>query len=286
MVGKVRAAGLIADGEIQWHRLPVLPHRAGFGGSPDAASRAAIKFSIVPVVEWRVNEKAGDVPINSQIPYERWKDGRVGKNAVGASMIVVGIAGGIASGKSLVAEHLTKLGAVVLDADRAGHAVLCDPDVKAQLRARWGDVVFDGSGEVDRRRVAAIVFAAAPDGPRELAWLESVSHPRIRRRLREQMRRLAESGKEVAVLDAAVMFKAGWDGLCDYLIFVDTPLEQRIARAKLRGWSEAELRSREDSQLPMAEKQRRADFVINNSATVDATLAQVENLWNSLDHKR
>src|SRR5206468_438085 len=85
---------------------------------------------------------------------------------------VIGLVGGVASGKSLIAGQLADLGAVVLDADRAGHEVLDEPEVRAALRRRWGDAVFGTNGAVNRTSVGRIVFAPPPDGPRELQFLE------------------------------------------------------------------------------------------------------------------
>ena len=198
-------------------------------------------------------------------------------------MILIGIVGGIASGKTQVTEKLRQLGATVLDADRIGHEVLDEPEVRAALRARWGDGVCDAHGRVDRRQVASIVFAAPPLGPEELAYLERLTHPLIGQRLRQQLADLACEGRsQVVVLDAAVMLKAGWGNDCDHILFVDAPRAQRLARARLRGWDEAELAAREAAQLPLAAKRSRADVIIDNSSSLEYTYAQVERFWRSL----
>ena len=156
-------------------------------------------------------------------------------------MILIGVVGGIASGKSEVSGALQRLGAKLVDADRIGHEVLEDPEVKAAIGQRWGGEVFDAHGLVDRRRVAGIVFAAPPKGPEELTFLEQWTHPRIGQQLREQIAKWARTGRvKAAVLDAPMLLKAGWDAFCDRLLFVDAPREQRLARARRRGWNEAE----------------------------------------------
>src|SRR5438477_12900597 len=99
-------------------------------------------------------------------------------------MLILGLVGGIASGKSLVAECLRDLGAVVLDADRAGHAVLREPDVVAALVNRWGNSILDPAGQISRRAVAKIVFAAGNEAERK--FLEQVTHPRIENLLRQE----------------------------------------------------------------------------------------------------
>ncbi|MGC4003855.1 MAG: dephospho-CoA kinase [Pirellulales bacterium] len=169
---------------------------------------------------------------------------------------VVGLLGGIASGKSHVARLLVARGAVWLNADEAGHDVLREPDVKRLLVERWGPTILDESGEVDRRMVAAIVFAKTPSGANELAWLESVSHPRIRAKLEQRIAKLRNGPTPVAVLDAPVMLKSGWDRLCDLVIFVNAREDVRLERAIKRGWTAEEFAAREASQEPLSVKRR------------------------------
>lgn len=197
-------------------------------------------------------------------------------------MIVIGILGGVASGKSAVSDRLKSLGAVALDADRMGHEVLQEPEVKEVLRRRWGETVFDAAGEVDRRKVAGIVFAATPQGQEELAFLEQLTHPRIGRRLRGQLEELNLKGVRAAVLDAPVMLKAGWDRLCDRVLFVDTPRQLRLARVRQRGWTEADLATREAAQEPLERKRRRADTILDNSSSWDQLYEQVDRFWRSV----
>ena len=197
-------------------------------------------------------------------------------------MKILGLLGGVASGKSTVAEMFRKLGAVVLDADRAGHEVLRMPAVRAAIGGRWGKDVIGSDGEVDRSALARIVFAQPPDGPRQLAELEKITHPEIRKRLLAEVDELAKQGAPVVILDAPVMLKAGWDKLCDALAFVDCPADQRMARAASRGWSAEEFRRREASQETVEEKKALADFVLDNSKDVSYIQAQVERCWQSL----
>lgn len=197
-------------------------------------------------------------------------------------MILIGVVGGIASGKSEVSGALRRLGAKLVDADRIGHEVLEDPEVKAAIGRRWGVEVFDAHGLVDRRRVAGIVFAAPPKGPEELTFLEQWTHPRIGQRLREQIAEWARTGRvKAAVLDAPMLLKAGWDAFCDRLLFVDAPREQRLARARRRGWNEAEYDAREAAQESLALKQSRANMIIDNSSSLEYTFTQVDQFWRS-----
>lgn len=199
-------------------------------------------------------------------------------------MHVIGIVGGVASGKSLVAEELRALGAVVLDADRAGHEALREPEVKEALRGRWGDSILDSDGQIDRRAVAKIVFAPTLEGARELAFLESVSHPRITARLADKLAELRKRGDIPAVvLDAALLFRGGWDKLCDQILFVDAPRDVRLARAVSRGWTPEHFAAREAAQELLDEKRRRSNVVIDNSGSAEETRERVREFWRVLN---
>jgi dephospho-CoA kinase len=197
-------------------------------------------------------------------------------------MILIGILGGVASGKSEVSCRLRSLGAAVLDADRVGHAVLREAEVRRAVQCRWGEAVLDAAGEIDRRKVAEIVFAAAPESKAELTFLEELTHPRIGQRLQEQLAELHREGVRAAVLDAPVMLKAGWDRMCQRIVFVDAPRDVRLARARQRGWTEADFAAREAAQEPLETKCSRADVTIDNGLTRQHLFAQVDRFWQSL----
>jgi dephospho-CoA kinase len=197
-------------------------------------------------------------------------------------MHLIGILGGVASGKSLVAGQFARLGAGVLDADRAGHEVLRLPHVEAAVRQRWGAEVFGPDGRIDRGRLARIVFADPPGGTRQRRELEQMTHPEIGRLLGRQVETFARSGCPAAVLDAPLLLEAGWDRLCDRLVFVDAPREMRLLRALARGWNKEDFAAREQSQQSLDYKRERADAVVDNSGSPEHTQAQVERLWQSL----
>ena len=146
-------------------------------------------------------------------------------------MIVIGLVGGIASGKSLVAQQLVELGAGWLDADRAGHEVLELEDVKRAIRQRWGDEVFTADGRVSRPAVGRRIFGDSPQAVAERQFLEQLTHPRIGELMGRQAAALEEENKQALVLDAPLLMEAGWDRFCDKILFVDAPREVRLDRA-------------------------------------------------------
>ena len=200
-------------------------------------------------------------------------------------MHVIGLLGGVASGKSTVSQMLADAGAGVLDADRAGHEALRLKSVEEAARSRWGESVFGADGRLDRGRLAEIVFAPPPDGPGERSFLEQLTHPEIGKIVQEQAQALAEHSCRVAVLDAPLLLEAGWDRLCNTLVFVDVPRDVRLARALVRGWTAADFAAREKAQLPVETKRGRADFIIENSADLEETRRQVTQLWQSVTRR-
>jgi dephospho-CoA kinase len=189
---------------------------------------------------------------------------------------VIGLIGGIGSGKSCVAAELVKHGGRVIAGDVFGHEALRQPELRQRVVERWGKQVLDAAGEIDRRKVGAIVFA---DGT-ELRALESIVFPWIERRIREEIATAqADPGVRLVVLDAAIMLEAGWDRHCDWIVYVHAPRDVRLQRlAGQRGWTEKEVQARADAQLSLTEKVRRADYVVDNAGSPDDLARQVEAL--------
>jgi dephospho-CoA kinase len=161
-------------------------------------------------------------------------------------MKIIGLLGGVASGKSQVARLFRRKGAEVLDADTVG------------------------------------LFGTSPSAPQELALLESLTHPHIRRQLRGQADRMLADGVPIVILDAPVLLKAGWNDLCDSLVFVDCPELVRRARAVARGWTAEDFAAREAAQESVDSKRALADFVVDNSASLGYTQSQIEKVWQTL----
>ncbi len=180
---------------------------------------------------------------------------------MGARPIMVGLAGGVGSGKSRAARALASMGCVVSDSDAEASAVLAQPRVRERLVEWWGREVLDSEGQVDRRRVAAIVFA----DPEQRRRLEALTHPLIKAARDATLERARQQGVRVVVIDAPLLFEAGLEAECEAVVFVDAPREDRLRRVReSRGWDEAELDRRERAQLPLEEKRRRSRFVVAN----------------------
>jgi dephospho-CoA kinase len=197
-------------------------------------------------------------------------------------MHILGLIGGIACGKSAVAAALARRGAVVLNGDELGHQVLRDPEVRDALAARWGAGVLDADGQIDRPAVAQIVFAPTPAGAAERQFLEQLTHPLIRKRMEAAVARLPDASVPAIVIDAALLIEAGWSGVCTRLVFVDCPRPERLRRAQTRGWTDEEFSRREAAQLPIEDKRRRADWVIDNSGSLADLDGEIDRFWATL----
>lgn len=198
-------------------------------------------------------------------------------------MKIIGLVGGVASGKSAVAAALARRGAVAFDADKIGHLVLDEPDVRNELTARWGQEILGPDGRVSRPAVAAKVFGDSPQAMSDRGFLEQVLHGRIRQRIETAINQLPDEPVPAVVLDAPLLIESGWNDVCDVIAFVDAPRDQRLARAKARGWTPEEFTRRELSQMPIEQKRRWASHVIDNSGTLDQLETEVARFWESLD---
>ena len=187
---------------------------------------------------------------------------------------IIGITGGIGSGKSLVANVLKENGYVVADADKNTKVVLHRKEVQQQLVEWWGAKVLDDNGNVDRAFVASIVF----NDENEINRLESLIHPLVRK-LQEETFNSAPKDAIGLVIDAPLLMESGLDTLCDVIIFVDSPFETRLKRViEHRSWNEEQLRKREASQLGLDTKRSSADHIIIN----DGDIAHIEQQTRSV----
>lgn len=195
--------------------------------------------------------------------------------------VIIGLAGGIGSGKSLVARTMGDLGAIILDADEAAHEILSEPDVIACLSDWWGPSVLTSDGRVDRRRVAEMVFG---DGEKRRR-LEALIHPRIFAKWAETLERVRRDASiaPAVVIDAPLLFECGLDGECDTIVFVDVPEDVRAERVlRNRGWSSQEFRQRENNQKSLDIKREKADHIVENNSGVSDLRQRVESLFSTI----
>lgn len=192
----------------------------------------------------------------------------------------VGLTGNIGSGKSTVAQLLQELGAALIDADALARQATRDPGLLERIAAELGEELVK-DGELERAQVASRIFG----DPTARAVLSGIVHPWVQQgRERQVAALLAQTPPPpVIVHDIPLLFEVGLDAEMDKTVVVDAPLELRVARVVRRsGLSPAEVRARDAAQLPLADKVRRADFVIDNSGALEELEAQIEQVWQRL----
>lgn len=195
-------------------------------------------------------------------------------------LVVIGLVGGIASGKSTVARLFAEQGAGVLDADQIAHACLERPAIRSAVVARFGAGILGEDGRIDRKALGSIVFDD-PDARRDL---EAKVHPCVAETMRARLAEMAAAGAPRAVvLDVPLLFESGLDALCDTVVFVDTPIEIRRERAQReRGWDAGELDRREKNQQSTEHKKARADSMIRNLGSIEPLRAQTRELLQKI----
>jgi len=190
-------------------------------------------------------------------------------------MKIIGLVGGIGSGKSTVAEIFAKKGAVVIDADRLGHEVLRLSEIKSAMKKQWGDDIFDDHGEVDRRKMAKIVFSGDETGDTQLAALKTLVHPKIGDLIRQKIAEAEAENTKLVLIDAPLLLEGSWDSFCEEILFIDVSEEVRMDRAMKRGWSREEYFVREANQFSLETKKSAATFIINNNGDIRELEKQV-----------
>jgi len=196
-------------------------------------------------------------------------------------MLKVGLTGGLACGKSFVGEILRGYGCLLIQADELGHAVLA-PGGEAydDVVGEFGREILDGSGRIDRRALAARVFGA----PGKLDKLNSLVHPRVFRREDQLMAEFAAREPEgIAVVEAAIMIEAGGYRRYHRIVLAACREEQQVERAMRRpGATEANVLARLSRQMPLEEKRKYADFVIDTSGEKEDTVRQTSAVYEEL----
>ena len=192
-------------------------------------------------------------------------------------MLVFGLTGGIGTGKSEAARYMVSLGASLIDADVVGHEAYT-PHAEAwrQVVKAFGEGILAPNNEIDRRALGAIVFS----DPEQLKRLNGIMHPLMAGMVQETIDAFREVGAQVVVVEAALLFEAGWDSLVQEVWVTDSPEDAVINRLSRRnGMSEEEARKRVSSQMSREERLERADIVIDNSSNVEAMRMVIDELW-------
>jgi dephospho-CoA kinase len=190
---------------------------------------------------------------------------------------VIGLTGGIGSGKSTVSQYLKELGAVIIDADKVGHEAF-QPGTEAwrEVVATFGRDIVTPNGEIDRKKLGAIVF----DNPPALTQLNRIMHPKMRDMMKAQIDEYRRQGVAVVVLEAAILIEANWAPLVDE-VWVTTAHESAVLERlkKQRGLAEEQTLSRIRSQLSNRERLKHADVVITNEGNIEEVRTRVKELW-------
>lgn len=197
------------------------------------------------------------------------------------SPMVIGIVGGVASGKSTVARMLARRGAEVIDADRIAAEVRSRPEVRAALADAFGESILDEAGHVVPRLLAEAVFGE----PQRVERLNEVMHPPILRTIRERIEELRrQDAAPLVVLDAPLLVETDLHReLCDAILFVEASPEHRRRRAvQERGMSAAQFKKRSSAQRPVEEKQDLADYVVPNDGSLQELERRIDKLWPHL----
>lgn len=190
---------------------------------------------------------------------------------------IIGITGGISSGKSTVARMLASLGAEIIDADEICHRLFLVNEVKDKIIKRFGITIQDTYGKIDRSRLAEIVFQDKTC----LDDLCNILHPIVIEQIQSRVTEIEKRGRRKAmVIDAALLEESDLSLICDFIIFVNTGKDHRVRRSKIcRHWQDGELERRERFQMTLEDKRKKADYVVDNNFTEDNTFRQIKEFW-------
>ncbi len=193
-----------------------------------------------------------------------------------------GLTGGVASGKGVVAGRFRELGVEVIDADElAREVVLPGTEGFAAVVAGFGASVVGTDGSLDRAALARIVFA----DPSRLRELNAIVHPMVQVALEQRLRRLEREGQSLVCYEVPLLFENGLEEGLRPVVLVAAPPEQQITRAMARsGWTRSEAEARIAAQMPLAEKRRRADLVIDNDESIDVARARATEVLEQVRH--
>jgi len=192
---------------------------------------------------------------------------------------VIGILGGIGSGKTSAAVEFARLGCAVIDADKIAHELLKTDAIKDRIVSAFGSIILDWHGEIDRKKLADIVFAE----PEQLGRLNDIIHPEVLRRADQQIELYnGQEGIPAVVLDMALLAEVGWDKRCNELIFVNCDEKNRLWRAKKRGIDEKQLKIREKFQISLDKKMKTAHYIVDNNSDVLTLAEQISSIFSCI----
>ena len=191
---------------------------------------------------------------------------------------IIGILGGIGSGKSTVAAEFAKLGCKVIDADKiARELLLYKKAVKEKVVGLFGRTILNSAGKIDREKLAEVVFADAD----KLSLINEIIHPLVLQRAQELIKQYdCQKQVKAIVLDMPLLVEVGWDKRCDKLIFVDCEQELRLDRAKKLGFDKNQVKIRENFQISLDNKANLADNTIENNSDFSVLAKQVVNIFS------
>ena len=194
-------------------------------------------------------------------------------------MFVIGLTGGIGSGKTEVTHVLRELGAVVIESDKVAHlSYRPGTDGYDEIIEQFGKEVLDDSGVIDRGKLGGLVFA----GPDLRIQLEKIVWPAVRSWITERLIEEKERGTKIIVIEVPKLFEAGWDDLADVIWTVEAPSAAIAQRVNVRSnLSEKETNARVQAQITRAERAERADLLIENSAELADLRERITNLWRT-----
>ena len=197
---------------------------------------------------------------------------------------VIGILGGMCSGKSTAAKELGKLGCAVIDADEIAHKLLDDKTIKAKIMHLFGREIQDAEGKINRAALANVVFS----DPAKVSKLTDVLHPKVLAQVEELINQFnSQSDVKAIVLDMPLLMEVGWEKRCDHLIFIDCDPKKRLERARKTGFFDAEtLKIRENLQISLDKKKRIADNIVDNNSDLSGLSKQIACIFSSIMDNR
>jgi len=197
---------------------------------------------------------------------------------------VIGITGGIASGKSTIAEMLESLGADLIDADKICHELINTKEIALEITKRWGSHLQGNHGKIKRDALAEIVFS----DEKEISALNNIIHPKAIKQIRSEIAKFhSDASTEAIVLDAALLVESNLVDICDIVLFVDSDEDRCKERVQSsRKWPLDEIEKREKFQGLLQQKREISDVIINNNNSKEDTLNQIKDFWSQFITKK